>query len=67
MSFGHPIADFGHPNINFVLICNGIGIGCFKFQPKCVLLDSFWTPNSEILANALVICYIMFIADSEME
>ena len=53
VSFGHPIADFGHPNIHIFL--------CImqwdekeldtQFAPNVY----FWTPNSEILANALLL------------
>ena len=41
VSVGHPIADFRHPNIHiFCAQCNGI--------------KKNWTPNSEILAKALL-------------
>ena len=55
MSLGHPVADFGHPNIHIFL--------CImqwdekeldtQFTPNVY----FWTPNSKILAKA-VLCEV---------
>ena len=57
VSFRHPIADFGHPNIHICL--------CImqwdekeldtQFTPNVY----FWTPNSEILAKALFTGYML--------
>ena len=41
VSFGHPIADFGHPNIQ-IFVYNAMGwkgIG-HPIHPKCVILDT---------------------------
>ena len=51
VSFGHPIADFEHPNIH-IFVYNAMGwkgIG-HPIHHKCVF-SLFWTPNSEILAK----------------
>ena len=46
VSFGHPIADFGHTNIYF-FVYNAMGWkgSGHPIQPKC----EFWTVNFEIL------------------
>ena len=50
VSFGHPFAEFGHPNIHIFVYnamgCKGIG---HPIHPNVY----FWTPNFEILAKAL--------------
>ena len=47
VTFGHPIADFGHPNPYF-FVYNAMrwkGIG-HPILPKCVFLDTqFWNPG----------------------
>ena len=52
VSFGHPIADFGCPNNHiFCVLCNGMKINWTPNSPQMCI---FWTPNSEILAEALL-------------
>ena len=54
VSFGHTIADFGHPNIHFFFYAVGWkGIG-HPIHPKCAFFDvHVHIPNSEILAKAM--------------
>ena len=51
LSFGHPMADFGHPNIHiFLCIMQWDDKALYtQFTPNVY----FWTPDSEILAKAL--------------
>ena len=51
VSFGHPIADFGHPNIYifwWIMQWDEKELDT-QFTPNVY----FWTPNSEILAKTL--------------
>ena len=53
MSFGHPIADFGHPNIHIFVCVMGLQWDEKELVTQFAPNVYFWTPNSEILAKAL--------------
>ena len=52
VSFGHPIADFGHPNIHIFCVWDEKELDT-QFTPIKSPNVYFWTPNSKILAKAL--------------
>ena len=47
MSFGHPIADFEHPNI-------------YIFCVLCIGMKMNWTPNSPQMFVCLFVCLFVF-------
>ena len=61
VSFIHPIADFGHPNIH-IFVHNAMewkGIG-HPIHPKCVFWDTqFWNPGYSPDENEFVMIQIM--------